>query len=693
MPKLKFLTVVRRSGRAALLILLCVLAASRPASAPGVALAEQGVQPGDDGDHTPGRPASWDVVADSATVPPSLASARVAAATDCLGLSTRHIGYTSDGVIHLEGCGQIFTLSDIPAAGIGADKLELVDPANKIWFLKSKLKVEEGASLRVIGGAAGDANWLRLRSDSASGIWLRAENGNLLFQDTKVTSWDAALSAPDTDLAVAPNGTGGRSYIATRSVLTKGRPTAAPTACDVGGGSQEPYEGRMDVVNSEIGYLGYDAAESYGMVWKVYYKLNPADPSDAPPPGRQLYALADVFGDASGSTFHHNYFGSYTFGGYCMRWIGNTFANNTQYGLDPHDDSDFLTISGNTFRDNGDHGVICSVECDHLVIVNNQSYGNQHGIMVHRNSNGARIEGNISRDNRGAGIAIFDSHDAVVRNNTITNNGESAIRLSVGSSRNLIENNSLTGLAASGIGSGYVIYTYKGSDPPTSGDGLPKDNTFRGNQLTGYKHPMLQIGEATGSIFENNSIAGPATDLTFSMATGNIIRNSQLGRTFQIMLDATSTVALQDTRNAVWWLSRAGLGASVTAAGSTLNLTNANAGPGLTVTTIDLTVKPQTGAITVLPSAWSAGAHSWSETSTNVAGVVNRTAGGLMAGACYTVVANSASLGIFKADTSGYIAFNLSGKRGTVNFAIYSSQCSAAAPAPLPTVRLPLIQR
>ena len=45
-----------------------------------------------------------------------------------------------------------------------------------------------------------------VRSDSAGGIWLRAENGNLLFQDTKVTSWDSALGTPDTD----PVG-GGRS--------------------------------------------------------------------------------------------------------------------------------------------------------------------------------------------------------------------------------------------------------------------------------------------------------------------------------------------------------------------------------------------------------------------------------------------------------------------------------------------------
>ena len=48
------------------------------------------------------------------------------------------------------------------------------------------------------------------------------------------------------------------------------------------GGSQEYYEARMDVVNSEIAYLGYDNAESYGIVWKVYYKVDTTDPSDQP---------------------------------------------------------------------------------------------------------------------------------------------------------------------------------------------------------------------------------------------------------------------------------------------------------------------------------------------------------------------------------------------------------------------------
>jgi parallel beta-helix repeat protein len=582
----------------------------------------------------------------------------------------------------------------VAAAGIGADKLELVDPANKIWFLKVKLKVEEGATLNVVGGASGDANWLRLRSDSASGIWLRAENGNLLFQNTKVTSWDPAQNGPDTDVTVAPDGSGGRSYIAARSVLTKGRPTAPPTACSVNGGSQEPYEGRMSVVSSEISYLGYNAAESYGIVWKVYYKVNPADPTDAPPPGRLLYALVDIFGDVTGSSLHDNYFGSYTFGAYCMNWTGNTFANNIQYGLDPHDDSDYITISGNTFRNNGNHGVICSVECDHLVIRNNQSYGNEHGIMIHRNSNGALVEGNTSRDNRGAGIAIFDSHDAVVRNNTVANNGESAVRLSVGSSRNLIENNTLTGLSAGGTGPGYVIYTFKGSDLPTSGDGLPKQNTFRNNRLTGYKSPLLKIGDATGNLFEGNTIAGPVNNIAFSNATGNIIHNSELGKTFQITLDASSTTTLEDTRNAVWMFSRTGLGTLIAPSGSRLDLSYAKAGPSVAVTTLDLVVRPPNGSLTVQPTAWDGSTQAWNETSSTTSGTVVHTVGGLVAGACYSVAANGKPLGIFTAGSSRHISFGYSGGyNGMVGYAVArSAQCDAAF-APTSTLLLPIVRR
>lgn len=32
---------------------------------------------------------------------------------------------------------------------------------------------------------------------------------------------------------------------------------------------EERGESRMDIIDSEIGYLGYHESESYGLVWKV----------------------------------------------------------------------------------------------------------------------------------------------------------------------------------------------------------------------------------------------------------------------------------------------------------------------------------------------------------------------------------------------------------------------------------------
>lgn len=34
-------------------------------------------------------------------------------------------------------------------------------------------------------------------------------------------------------------------------------------------GQEDKGEARMDIIDSEIGYLGYHESESYGLVWKV----------------------------------------------------------------------------------------------------------------------------------------------------------------------------------------------------------------------------------------------------------------------------------------------------------------------------------------------------------------------------------------------------------------------------------------
>jgi hypothetical protein len=110
------------------------------------------------------------------------------------------------------------------------------------------------------------------------------------------------------------------------------------------------------------------------------------------------------------------------------------------------------------------------------------------------------------------------------------------------------------------------------------------------------------------------------------------------------------------------------------------------------VTTLDLTVMPHTGTLTVLPAVWGSDGWRWSERSDTPNGMVTRRAGGLAPAGCYDVTADGASIGIFKPDSSGRIGFSSAGQSGTTDFRIGASlQCNIAAPQP--GVRLPLIVR
>ena len=71
--------------------------------------------------------------------------------------------------------------------------------------------------------------------------------------DPQVFSWDTSSNGPDEDE------TDGRSYISALSeVLTSD-----------GCAKKDMGEARMDIEDSEMGYLGYHDSESYGLTWKV----------------------------------------------------------------------------------------------------------------------------------------------------------------------------------------------------------------------------------------------------------------------------------------------------------------------------------------------------------------------------------------------------------------------------------------
>ncbi|MFI7613804.1 right-handed parallel beta-helix repeat-containing protein [Nonomuraea terrae] len=204
-----------------------------------------------------------------------------------------------------------------------------------------------------------------------------------------------------------------------------------------------------------------------------------------------------------------------------MNVIGNEYDHNISYGLDPHDDSDHLTITGNSFHDNGNHGLICSKGCDHLLIAGNHSYRNGippyipegdedptdnqvHGIMLHRGVTDTIVEDNVVDDHpNGAGIAIFDSVGNVVRNNEITG-AEYGLRYSVGTRDTATTGNVVTDSAK------YAVFTYQGSDLPvhTGTSGRPANLLFSGNTFDGADSNIVKVNDADGVRFTGNVFTG-----------------------------------------------------------------------------------------------------------------------------------------------------------------------------------------
>lgn len=206
------------------------------------------------------------------------------------------------------------------------------------WLLKGELYVTGGAILYVHGTSiGGDADTLRIQSED-DGLFheVRGHGGSLSFRSTFVTSWDTTTGA------VRETYEGGRSFINCVSEKLDGQTCEGRAKNDMG-------ECRMDIIDSEMGHMGYFDSESYGLTWKVRgFCVDKSNP--------EVFDETDVFGDIKNSDIHHMYYGMYSYGHQGGVWTDNKMHDNHQYGFDPHDDSDYLTISGNEVWNNVNHG-------------------------------------------------------------------------------------------------------------------------------------------------------------------------------------------------------------------------------------------------------------------------------------------------------------------------------------------------
>ena len=586
----------------------------------------------------------------------------------------------SNNRIYVYGGGDM-TLTDISATtpSLPTTALQRVD--NGIWLLTANIIVEEGTRLML----KGDVTELRMQSNPSAAPATDVTNfvsivagdfdtlagtgssGIILIDGVKVTSWNTSTNAPDTV------STDGRAFIRARSA-------------EVAGVAQES---RLDVLNSEVQYLGYEASERYGLSWKVNGDL----------------AKVNVLGDVKNSKIHHNHYGVYSFGLQGGQWTNNEVYNNDGYGLDAHDHSDDLVIDGNIVRDNGlvdakgKHGIILSESCLRSQITNNTATGNGgNGIMLHNFADDAIIEGNTSSNNVDSGVAVFCSKSALVKNNTLAGNQQYGIRLTVAANDNTIEGNTISGSGQ------YGVFMQPATDSnAVCGALTPTNNTFTGNTITTSGVAGVKVNESANTTFTGNTIENgvsvrnqdSATEqvITFNdndFTSGGVVRldgapgfplRAQLRRRPRVSLevDTGATASFTSATGAIFDLAR-DLLVQVNGSASSIDLNADNAGNAFVVDTRPLFVTTGGSLVEVAPTLWETSGDrrkTWIARAASGTQSVQYRVGDLDAGTSYDVARNGTAVGSFTANPAGEIS--LSDVPGSTNTVTYTLTKSASS--------------
>eukprot|EP00903_Cladosiphon_okamuranus_P017354 g15988.t1 len=392
--------------------------------------------------------------------------------------------------------GPVFVLNDDDEVDLYPDKF------TGKWLLTSELYVTGGGTFYCRGtDIGGDCDELRIESTGSNAYHeVRAHGGNLYFENTLVTSWDTPNQKPQEEHE------GGRSFLNCISERKIG------TTC----AKNDMGECRMDIINSEMGYLGYDASESYGLTWKVRgFCEDLSNP--------QVFDDVDVFGDIKDSDIHHMYYGMYSYGHQGGVWTNNLMHDNFQYGFDPHDDSDYLTIAGNKVYNNVNHGIIASKRCNNVKIYDNDvrdGGAEAVGIYLHRSADDFEVYDNVITNMQDAGIAIMESFNADIHDNVI-DGAEFGVRMNMGAGNNKVYDNVFNDISAVGF------FTYFGSkDEPLVGGGRPFNNEFHDNLVTNTRIGV-KLKTADGISITDNEFTG-TVEIEFNDAKDTVWSGNKL---------------------------------------------------------------------------------------------------------------------------------------------------------------------
>jgi parallel beta-helix repeat protein len=316
------------------------------------------------------------------------------------------------------------------------DKNILDRESDKVWILKAGINVNPDAKLTL---TSNDTRWLKITNNDNDIPNYINISGKANINGVKITSWN--LIENDV-IEQNNNGSIPRPYIKTYKEA-----------------------GAIDILNSEIGYLGYDSSRRQGI---SYYGGN----------GSTL----------TNNTIHDMWYGFYS------QYIGfvnisnNYFYNNFRYGIDPHTGSHDFIIANNTVY-NSNIGAICSLDCYRILFEGNKMYDNKKiGIMFSRSISDSVAKNNYIYSSN-TGIAVSESNNNELYNNIIEKSNNS-VKIHQGSSNNHIHSN-----------------TFKDS---TNGINLADMNTtnnlFENNNLTHMIYAVRVTSANTNNSLVSNEI-------------------------------------------------------------------------------------------------------------------------------------------------------------------------------------------
>jgi poly(beta-D-mannuronate) C5 epimerase len=367
-----------------------------------------------------------------------------------------------------------------------------------VWLLNANLTINEGATFTI---DSNDTKWLKIDSTTNESAYQIRVIGSMKVDSVKISSWNTTSNNYTT--------TDGKIARASIAVVPKG-------------------EGKADITNSELSYLGYHASGRQGLT----------------------YIKADG-GTLRNNTIHHLWYGLYSRGLSNMIIADNDIYANVKYGLDPHTGSHDLIIRNNRVHDNEGLGIVCSLDCKNIVIEGNEVFGNKiGGVMLSRNVVDSVVANNTVYDEV-KGIIISESHNDKIYNNVVSNS-DVGIEAKSNSSMNRIYNNSvlnpskygiqiITGAKENTISKNlianpvkYGICVYNGGVKNilvenyitnSSKHGIciydeASDNLVKANYINGAKRYGIQITDAN---VKNNTLYGNSINMT---KTGISINNN-----------------------------------------------------------------------------------------------------------------------------------------------------------------------